>query len=129
MNGNGYQQYKAQTQTYKTQTVMTMTPGEMLLVLYDELTKRLIKADAALRRENYEDFDAAVTRCVDIVQYLQYTLNYDYPISWELNRMYDFFLYELSRLSAGRKREIIDDLKPFVKDLRDSFAEASKKNA
>ncbi len=118
--GNGYQQYKQQS-------VMTMTSGEMLILLYDELIKRLLRAELALQKQDYKLFDASVDRSTRIVHYLKDTLNYNYNISWELNRMYDFFLYELSRLSAGRKQEVIDALKPLVKDLRDAFAEAEKK--
>lgn len=117
---NGYQ-------SYKNQSVMTMTPGEMLLLLYDELTKRLVRAEMALKKEDYKLFDASVQRCVDIVQYLKDTLNFNYEISRELNTMYDFFLYELSRVSAARKAEVIAEIKPLVKKLRDTFAEAAKK--
>lgn len=104
-----------------------MTPGEMLLLLYDELTKRLKRAEIALDQKDYPLFDASVQRSVDIVRYLKNTLNFNYEISRELNSMYDFFLYELSRLSAGRKKEIAGELLPLVKELRDAFSEASKK--
>lgn len=117
---NGYQ-------SYKNQSIMTMTPGEMLLLLYDELTKRLLRAELALQKKDYALFDASVQRSVEIVQYLKDTLNFNYEISRELNTMYDFFLYELSRVSAGRRAEIIEEIKPLVKDLRDSFAEAAKR--
>ncbi len=117
---NGYQ-------SYKNQSVMTMTPGEMLLLLYDELTKRMVRAELALQKKDYALFDASVQRCVEIVQYLKDTLNFNYEISRELNSMYDFFLYELSRVSAGRKAEVIGELKPLVKELRETFAEASKR--
>ncbi|MCI8453624.1 MAG: flagellar protein FliS [Lachnospiraceae bacterium] len=120
MGTSGYQQYKEQT-------VKTMTPGEMLLLLYDELGKRLMRAELALQKEDYKLFDASVGRCKEIVQYLKATLNFNYAISLELNRMYDFFLYELSRLSAGRKPEVVAELKPLVRELRDAFAEAEKK--
>lgn len=105
---------------------MTMTAGEMLLLLYDELGKRLKRAELALQKGDFELFDASVQRSVDIVQYLKDTLNFNYEISFELNRMYDFFLYELSRLSAGRNPDIIKDLHPLVKELHDAFDEASK---
>ena len=120
MSLNGYQQYKEQS-------VMTMTPGEMLLLLYDELLKRLTRAELALDKEDYTLFDQFVKRSHEIVKYLMDTLNFEYPISRELRNMYDFFLYELSRIQAGRKKEVIEELKPLVKELRDAFEEAGKK--
>ena len=53
----------------------------------------------------------------------------EYEISYELRRMYEFFLYELSRLQAGRNSAVIQELKPLVGELRDAFKEASTKAA
>lgn len=119
MNKNGYQQYKEQS-------VNTMTRGEMLLLLYDELLKRLMRAELALDKEDYVSFDGAVERCRDIVIYLQDCLDYQYPLSNELKRMYDFFLYELSRLGAGRKKSVIGELRPLVIQLKEAFQEADR---
>lgn len=122
MNLQGYQQYKEQS-------IYTMTQGELLNLLYDELMKRLLRAEIALKDGNFELFDASVMRCREIVQYLKDTLNRKYPISAELSRMYDFFLYELSRISARRDEKVIIELKPLVQDLREAFKEASKQVA
>ncbi len=119
MYQNGYEQYKLQS-------VNTMTSGEMLLLLYDELLKRLARAQIALEDENYDLFNQSVQRSKEIVQYLNTTLNMNYKISYELRSMYDFFLFELSRLQAGRKVAVIQELKPLVAELRDAFKEASK---
>lgn len=119
MNANGYQQYK-------TQSVNTMTASEMLLLLFDELVKRLTRAELALEVKDEELFEQSVTRAGEIVQYLKATLDRKYPISRELRIMYDFFIYELSRISAGRKPEVIQELKELVEELREAFREASR---
>ena len=119
MYQNGYEQYKLQS-------VNTMTSSEMLLLLYDELLKRLTRAQVALEDKDYDLFNKSVQRSKEIVQYLDFTLNMEYKISYELRRMYEFFLYELSRLQAGRKTAVIQELKPLVIELRDAFKEASK---
>ena len=119
MYQNGYQQYKMQA-------VNTMTKGEMLLLLYDELIKRLTRAEMALEKEDYEVFEASVKQSGEIVQYLKDTLNTEYSISRELQRMYDFFLYEVSRLQASRNKAVIEELRPLVMELRDAFREANK---
>ena len=94
MYQNGYEQYKMQS-------VNTMTRSEMLLLLYDELIKRLTRAQIALGDKNYDLFEKSVQRSRDIVHYLDQTLDMEYQISYELRRMYEFFLFELSRLQAG----------------------------
>lgn len=94
--------------------------------MYDELIKRLNRAQLALDTEEYDLFEKSAARCGEIVQYLKTTLNMEYEISRELRRMYDFFLYEIARLRAGRNAEIIQELKPLVVELRDAFKEADR---
>lgn len=122
MNPYGFQHYKEQS-------VNTMTPGELLLLLYDELLKRLKRAELALQKEDYGLFDKSMTRCQEIVSHLKDTLNFEYEISGELNRMYDFFLYHISRTKASKKPELVAELKPLVMELRDAFAEVEKMQA
>ncbi len=116
---NGYDQYK-------TQSINTMTSGELLLLLYDELVKRLLRAELALDQENYELFEESVIRCREIIRYLEDTLDHQYPISAELSRLYEFFQYQLSRVTASRKKSILQELRPYIEDLRSSFREAEK---
>lgn len=118
---NGYQHYKEQT-------VNTMTQGEMLNLLYDELLKRLTRSELALENKDFELFEQSTQRSIDIVKYLIDTLNYQYEISNELKRFYDFFLYELSRIKAGRNAAVIAEVRPLIMELRDSFREAQRNN-
>lgn len=55
MDMRGFQQYKEQS-------VNTMTQGELLLLLYDELVKRLTQAELALNKQSYELFEDSVQR-------------------------------------------------------------------
>lgn len=114
---NGYQQYKEQS-------VNTMTKGELLILLYDEAIKRLTKAEFALKVKDYGIFEQSVGRTQEIINYLMKTLDHQYAISRELLRMYDFFMFELGRLQAGRRQETIDELRPLIVELRDAFKEA-----
>lgn len=119
MDMRGYQQYKEQS-------INTMTQGELLLLLYDELVKRVHRAGLALEKKDYGLFEASVDRSIEIIHYLDDTLDPQYPISANLNRLYDFFCYELARVKAGRNAKVLEDIKPMITDLRDSFREAEK---
>ena len=116
----GYQQYK-------TQSIETMTKGEMLILLYDEIVKRLVRAKLYHEQNNMELFEADIQRAIDIINYLSKSLDMKYPISNELYRFYDFFTRELSRVKIGRNVEPIDGIIPLVKVLRESFKEADKR--
>ena len=122
MDIKGYQGY----QGYKEQGINDMTPGELLMLLYDELVKRLLRAGLALDKKDYALFEASVDRSLDIICYLDDTLDVQYPISRNLNRLYDYFSYELNRVKAGRNKTELDRVKTMVGELRDSFREAQK---
>lgn len=119
MGLNGYRQYKAQA-------LSTMTQGELLMLLYDELIKRLTRAELALKKQDYETFEASIIRSREILRYLDDTLDYQYPISHDLHRLYDFFSYELSRVQIGRNEKVLSEVKPRLTELRDTFREAQK---
>lgn len=113
-------------QQYKEQSVNTMTQGELLLLLYDELVKRLTQAELALGKENWPVFEASVQRGVDIIDYLDQTLDKQYPISANLAQLYEYFTYELGRVKIGRRSDLLAHVKSMVGELRDAFREAQK---
>lgn len=119
MNINGYQQYKQQS-------ISTMTNGEMLILLYDESIKRLTMAQFALDKKDYVQFGECIERTEKIIRYLSSILDRKYAISSDLYRLYDYFLFQLGRLRAGRNKEILIDLKGKITEIRDTFKEADK---
>ena len=119
MDMRGFQQYKEQS-------VNTMTQSELLLLLYDELFKRLTQAELALGKENWPLFDASVQRAIEIIDYLDATLDKNYPISKNLAQLYEYFTYELGRAKIGRRKEVLTHVKSMVGELRDAFRQAQK---
>lgn len=119
MDTKGYQQYKQQS-------ISSMTPGELLLLLYDELVKRSTLAAMSLDKADWPRFEAALDRCIDIVNYLDETLDRQYPISQDLSRMYDYFTYEMGRIKIGRNKAELERLRPMLADMRDAFRSAER---
>ena len=122
MDMRGYQQYKQQS-------INSMTPGELLLLLYDELVKRSTLASIALDKEDFPLFESAVERCMDIIAYLDETLDHQYPISRDLSRMYEYFTYQLGRIKIGRNKKELEHLRPMLADMRDAFHTAEKNSS
>jgi flagellar protein FliS len=116
--------YTKQLDNYKKQSVNSMTQGEMLLLLYDELIKRLNRGKLWLEKENYENFETDLKRAAEIIRYLRKILNMKIPISAELSRLYTFYESHVSRIIASRKAELIDELLPMIQELRSAFKEA-----
>ena len=119
MDARGYQQYKQQS-------INSMTAGELLLLLYDELVKRSTLASIALDKADWPTFEATMDRCIDIVNYLDETLDRQYPISQDLGRMYEYFTYQLGRIKIGRNKQELEKLRPMLAEMRDAFHTAEK---
>ena len=118
--------YERNVQQYKEQMINTMTQGELLLLLYDELIKRLTQAELALDKQMYPLYEDSVQRGIEIVNYLNDTLDRRYPISGELARLYEYFTYELGRAKIGRHLEPMSHVKTMVLELRDAFRQAQR---
>ena len=119
MDMKGFQQYKEQS-------VNTMTQGELLLLLYDELYKRLAQAELMLDQQTFPVYESSIQRAVDIIDYLDSTLDRQYPISGNLTQLYEYFTYELGRAKIGRRKEVLTHVKSMVGELRDAFRQAQK---
>ncbi len=122
MDNKGFREYRDQRE----QTINAMSPGELLLLLYDELVKRLMRAELALKKPDYDLFEADIDRSLEIIRYLDDTLDRQYSVGRDLARLYDFFGYELNRVKAGRNKTELERVKTMVIELRDSFREAEK---
>lgn len=124
MDNKGFREYRDQRE----QTISAMSPEELLLLLYDELVKRLMRAELALNKEDFNLFEADVTRSLEIIRYLDDTLDRQYDVGRDLARLYEFFGYELNRVKAGRNKTELARVKTMVTELRDTFREANQKN-
>lgn len=121
MDMRGYQRYREQS-------LDTMTQGELLLLVYDELVKRLTQAELALSKEDYPIFEESVERAIRIIHYLDDTLDRQYDIGRQLARLYEYFCYELSRVKAGRNKTELERVKKMAGELRASFRTAEKQS-
>lgn len=115
-------------QQYKEQTLSTLTPGEILVKLYEELAKQLTLAKIKINQNDLGAVNAALTKSQAIVSTLSNSLDMRYPISGELRDMYIFISQHLLQANLKKDSQMVDDCIPLVRDLRDAFEQADKIN-
>ena len=113
-------------QKYQQQSVMTMTPGEMLLKLYDEVITQLTAAKQFNEEKDIQKANAAFQKAQKILRYLDQTLDPQYEISASLSALYDYFIRRLVDANLRKDNGPIDEVLPMVAELRDTFAQADK---
>ena len=116
-------------QKYREQSVYSMSPSELLLLLYDEAISRMTKAEYALEEKEYTLFEDCLQRTTRIVRYLIEILDIQQPIGGDLWRIYNYLIYDISRIMAGRERrkDEIGRVRNILSELRGAFDEASRK--
>jgi len=116
-------------QKYREQSVYSMSPSELLLLLYDEAISRMTKAEYALEEKEYTLFEDCLQRTTKIIRYLIEILDVQQPIGGDLWRIYNYLIYDISRIRAGRERrkDEIGRVRNILSELRGAFDEASRK--
>lgn len=113
-------------QKYQQQSVMTMTQGEMLTKLYDEIIKQLSAAQQFLAQENLEEVNKALQKAQRILAHLQITLDRKYEISESLDALYDYFIRRIIDANLHKDATPIEEVLPMIVDLRETFIKADR---
>ena len=122
MNGNSDLIMK-----YQEQAISTMSKGELVIALYDEMLKNL-KYGSLLLKQNQADAAGRCTKkCRDILNYLTVTLNPKYDISSTLARTYSYLLGQVVLGAAKNDPSYLDRIIPQVQELRDAWVQTEKK--
>ncbi len=114
-------------QKFMQQSVTTMTPGQLVVALYDKAITELNKAVYYIEDEpSIPKAHNSIIRVLDIVDTLDSHLNEKYEISKSLAAMYQYFRENLTKANVKKDAGILKELIPFFQEIRDAFAEASK---
>lgn len=113
-------------QKYKEESVLSMTPGEMVVKLYDEVIKQLNIAVKAIELKDYQKVNASLQKSQRIVLYLKETLNFDYEISNNLASLYDFYLDRIIKSNIKKDKQFILEVIPLISEMRDAFSKGEK---
>ena len=113
-------------ETYKQQSVMTMTSGQMLVLVYNELIKQLSLAQHAFDKNDIPEINRSLQKSQAIIRELKSTLNFDYSISNNLNDLYDFFTSVIVSANIKKDSSELQIVIEMTNELKDTFVEAEK---
>lgn len=111
---------------YQEQSILTMSRGELLVKLYDELLKNLRHASILFGQKQKEPAMKCTKKAKDIINYLYATLNDKYSISANLKQIYSHLVGQIIRANASGDPASLDEIIPTVQELRDAWVQAEK---
>ncbi len=112
--------------TYKTQQVMTASPEELTLMLYNGAIRFVNESIQATQLGNLEKANAANLRAQDIVREFMSTLDMQYELSLYWMALYQFIEQSLIQGNVKKQVQPLEDAKAILVDLRTTWAEAMK---
>ena len=113
---------------YKQQSVMTATPAELTLMLYNGCIKFIKQAKLAIDKKDIEKAGNTILRAQDIIQELMATLNTDYDISNNLYALYDYMYQRLIDANISKDKAPLDETLELITELRDTWTQVIKIN-
>ena len=108
----------------KTTSIMTASPQELTLMLYDGAIKFGNQAIIAIDNQEIEKASNSIIRVEDIIIELQTTLNTDYDIANSLDMLYDYIYNRLVEANLTKNKEILKESVDLIRDLRNTWKEA-----
>lgn len=121
--------------TYRANSVLTASPGQLVLMLYDGALRALATAREGFARpvedgRRFEVINAQLLKAQAILSELQGTLNHEAggEFSRTLERLYDYHLRRLMEANLQKKEEPVIEVERLLRELRDAWAEMLRKH-
>ncbi len=111
---------------YKNISINTMSKGELLVLLFDKLVQRLTLATILNKDNKIDEANINLNKSREIFNYLLISLDNNYKLSKDLSELYAFFNAQIIKATAKRDMDLIEQILPMIRELRDTWVEAEK---
>ena len=119
--------YAANTaNAYKNQQIMTASPEELTLMLYNGAIRFIVESMQAIDQDNIEKANKANLRAQDIVREFMCTLDMQYEVSEGYFKLYDYIEHRLIQANIKKDKNQLEEAKNMLQELRDTWVQAMK---
>lgn len=112
---------------YNNSRVLTASPAELTLMLYDGAIKYCNFAIQAMEQKNISSAHNNITKIEKIIDYLRQTLNMEYPVAEDFERIYVYLSKRLVTANIKKDLEIMQEVKTHLNMLRDTWKEVMRR--
>ena len=111
---------------YTNNKVLTATPAELTLMLYEGAIKFCNLAKIDLEKGEYGDAMHHVQRARAIITELQSTLDFKYPVAKDFDLIYTYILQLMKDCNKNHDMETLEELLAQLRDIRDVWKQVMK---
>jgi flagellar protein FliS len=113
---------------YLKQKIMTASPRELTLMLYDGAIKFTNIAKMQLESNNFEKTNFYLQKTQDIILELQSTLDFKYPVANDFNNIYKAITFTINQFYITQDKNHLDLTLEYLKTIRDTWKEICSMN-
>ena len=113
---------------YQKNAVMTASPAELTLMLYEGAIKFCNIGMIAMENGEIEKANTNIKKAQAIIAELRATLDHKYEVWEDFDRVYDYIYRGLVDGNMAKDKEIIEDALKHIREMRDTWKEVMRLN-
>lgn len=113
---------------YANSKILTASPAELTLMLYEGAIKFCNIAETAIEQANVPKAHDNIVRVQRIIDYLRQTLDMKYPVAQDFERIYVYLSGRLVEANAKKDKEILEEVNMHLRSVRDTWKEVMRIN-
>ena len=113
---------------YNNNKVLTASPAELTLMLYEGAIKFCNIAIIALEQNNMEKAHNNIVKTERIIDHLRITLDMKYPVAQDFERIYEYLTRRLVEANTQKDKEILEEVCTHLRTVRDTWKEVMRVN-
>ena len=120
---NAYAQYAQ----YNTNKIMSASPAELTLMLYDGAIKFCNIAIMGIEQKDMQKANDNIKKVQRIIDEFRATLDMKYPVAEDFDRVYKYLLSRLLEANIKKDKAILDEVNEHLHSMRDTWKEVMKR--
>ncbi len=113
---------------YTTNKILTASPAEVTLMLYEGAIKFVNIAIVAIEHGEIEKAHINIKKTQRIIEEFRNTLDHKYPVAEDFDRIYVYLLQRLLEANIKKDTEILEEINMHLRSVRDTWKEVMRKN-
>lgn len=114
-------------QQYKNSKVLTASPAELTLMLYDGCIKFCNMAVMDINGKDFFKANKNIQKAERIIGEFKMTLDHKYEVAKDFDNIYDYVLRRLHEANMYKDVEIMNECITHMRSLRDTWKEVMKR--
>ena len=108
---------------YNNSKILTASPAELTLMLYDGAIKFCNIAIMAIEKNDVMKAHTYIVKTENIIEEFQATLNHKYPVAKDFDNVYKYIYNRLIEANVKKDKDIHEEVIVHLRTLRDTWKE------